>query len=121
MEDDEKEEGEEGEESPADKARWDKVRKKTDAFMAEIGEDVLDEEAIEKTEEHTKALFKNRNLPYQTLILRAFIEGAAFSLGKERSTIMTIHMAQRVILKKMEARLKKTVETSLKGKPFGDK
>lgn len=94
--DDEQEEA-----TPEQELRAAKLKKKIDIFMGEIGEDMLDQEAIDLTERKTKELFIKNSIPYTRSSLTAFTQGLEFGLSKENSMIMMIIIAQKSIIRKM--------------------
>lgn len=92
-----------------------KIKGKMDAFMVEIGEDVLDEEILNKTKDHTLKLFQRNGIRFSRETLGAFIEGATLVLGSQsdHQTMIQVIMAQKVILKKMQDQIKEQVDKAM--------
>lgn len=96
-----------------------KFSAKLNDFMAEMGEEMLEDEDREKIEGQLKGIFAKRNLAFNTSNLESFVEGATMSLSaivsdKSPEMPMMLIMICKGIIKKRKTESKKVAEDSMK-------
>lgn len=110
------EDEEESEMDPAKKERLNKLKAKAEGVMAELAEEVLEEETIQKAEKALKRRFSDVGLAYRKDSLKAFCEGlnmmhegihAGGGLGHALPVVYSI------LLKRLEKKIKSQVDKNL--------
>ncbi len=93
-----------------DEERYKKIKDRQDQFLADIAEDMLDEETIRGTESTIKTVFKKASIPYTRASLKAFSEGQQIIMAAQHSggdqVVMGLISATRKIISDLEAKVK---------------
>jgi hypothetical protein len=85
-----------------DRAKGRKLQKKMDAFLAEIGADLLDEEAIESLSKLVRRKLTEAEVGYTIVTLKAFLEGVQFGVHSTMNDMVPLALAGLNVLVKRE-------------------
>ncbi len=97
-------------ETPEQKAKRQRLKNKMNEVMAEVAEEMMDQETLDKVEENLKEVFTSNGLTFSYQAMNAFLHGMEFtmaSMGKDHNMTMMILIALRSMVEKRKVEIKK--------------